>query len=402
MSGRVGGPEGDPVGTAAERTRRFAVRHVVTDEGVLRDCAVTVIDGRITDLRSGVSPVADEPMHPGWLLPGYVDTHVHGAVGSDFGSADADGVTAIIDHHRAHGSTTLYASLVTNTLDSLTAQLDLLAGFVERGDLAGVHLEGPFLSEARCGAHPAPLLRDPDPAAVDRLLDAGRGTVKMVTLAPERPGTIEAIGRFLDAGVIVAFGHSDADAALAQRSVESGATVATHLFNAMAAIHHRRPGPVPGLLSDPRVAVELICDGFHLHPDVVSMAISAAGPERVMLVTDAMAATGRPDGEFPLGELMTRVVDGKARLLESDGSLGNIAGSTLTMDRAVEFVVQECGVPMADAALMASTTPARWHRLAAGRVRHGAPADLVLVDDSGSLQAVMAAGTWLSEPPREG
>lgn len=379
-------------------TEKFAVQHAVTDRGVLHDCGVTVDGDRIVGLVAGADIIEFGPVRPGWLLPGYVDTHVHGAAGFDFGSADADGVAAIIEYHRAHGSTSLFASLVTGTIDSMAAQLELLAGFVERGDLAGVHLEGPFLSQARCGAHPVPLLRDPDPQSVDRLLEAGRGTVSMVTLAPERAGAAEAIRRFTEAGVTVAFGHSDADAELAHATVDSGARVATHLFNAMASIHHRLPGPVPTLLADPRVAVELICDGFHLHPDVVTMAIAAAGADRVMLVTDAMAATGRPDGEFALGELMTKVVDGRARLLAEDGTLGNIAGSTLTMDRAVEFVVQRCGVPVDQAARMAASTPAAWHGLDVGVVRVGAPADVVLVGDDGALAAVMAGGNWVSSP----
>lgn len=380
-------------------TEKFAVQHVVTDGGVLHDVGVAVDGGRIAGLWPGADRDEFGPTRPGWLLPGYVDTHVHGAAGFDFGSADADGVAAIIAHHRAHGSTSLFASLVTNTIDSMCAQLELLAGFVERGELAGVHLEGPFLSEARCGAHPVPLLRDPDPRSVDRLLEAGRGTVSMVTLAPERAGATEAIRRFTEARVTVAFGHSDADGELTHSAVDSGATVATHLFNAMASIHHREPGPVPTLLADPRVAVELICDGFHLHPDVVTMAIAAAGADRVMLVTDAMAATGCPDGEFALGELMTKVVDGRARLLAEDGSLGNIAGSTLTMDRAVEFVVQRCGASVEQAAAMASSTPAARHGLDAGLVRVGAAADVVLVGDDGALRAVMSGGDWVSSPP---
>jgi N-acetylglucosamine-6-phosphate deacetylase len=270
---------------------------------------------------------------------------------------------------------------------------------VAAGEFAGIHLEGPFLSTAKPGAHEPSLLQTPDPASVDRLLEAGQGRIAMVTLAPELPGGLAAIQRLVDAGVVVAVGHTDADEQMIRRALDAGASVATHLFNAMRPIHHREPGPVPLLLDDDRVAVELICDGFHLHADVITLAVNAAGPDRVSLITDAMLAAGAADGDYLLGELPVRVADGMARLVRPDGQPGSIAGSTLTMARAFAFVVG-AGIPIPAAAAMAATTPARRHGLnSVGELRVGARADLCVVDDHGVLSRVMQAGGWVSEPP---
>jgi N-acetylglucosamine-6-phosphate deacetylase len=217
----------------------------------------------------------------------------------------------------------------------------------------------------------------------------------MVTIAPELSGGREAIRQLVDAGVAVAFGHSDADEVMVAEALDAGATVATHLFNAMRPIHHRDPGPIPRLLVDERAIVELICDGFHLHPDVISMAVQTAGPDRVALVTDAMLAAGVADGEYHLGSLAVAVTDGQARLVEPDGSLGSIAGSTLTMAQAFEQVAAT-GVRIPDVAAMAATTPARRHALTdVGLIEVGRRADFCLVDDAGHLHRVMRRGTWL-------
>jgi N-acetylglucosamine-6-phosphate deacetylase len=218
----------------------------------------------------------------------------------------------------------------------------------------------------------------------------------MITMAVERENGEAATRRFVEAGVHVAFGHSDADDVTTALSIEWGADVVTHLFNAMRPIHHREPGPIPVVLSDDRVMVELICDGIHLAPVIAGMSIDAAGPSRVALVTDAMAATGKGDGRYILGELQVDVSDGTARLVTEDGSPGAIAGSTLTMSRAFRFVVQEVGVSIPDAALMAATTPAAWHSLSdVGRLAPGLRADVCLVDGEGALHGVLRRGEWV-------
>ncbi|HEY0237202.1 MAG TPA: N-acetylglucosamine-6-phosphate deacetylase [Friedmanniella sp.] len=374
--------------------QRFRAAHVVTPRGVLDDAVVEVRGDRVAAVHPNNGDERADRLG-GWVVPGFVDTHVHGGGGHDYAAGDPDEILAARDFHLRHGTTTTFASLVTAALDDLAAQLDVLADLAEDGHLAGVHLEGPFLSPEHPGAHEPSLLRPPHPAAVERLLDAGRGHLKMVTLAPELSGGIEAVRRFVAAGVRVAIGHTAADDDTVARALDAGADVGTHVFNAMRPIHHRRPGPVPRLLTDPRVAAELIADGFHVSAEVLRMALGAAGPDGVVLVTDAMVAAGMPDGPYRLGSLDVRVSDGQARLVTSDGTPGSIAGSTLTTGRAFALVVGLTG-DLPGAARFASTNAARHFGLDAGTVEPGGPADLCLVDDDGTLRRVMRRGRWLA------
>lgn len=365
---------------------------VVTPGGVRTDAVIKIADGVITEL--GPSTGSGEPV-AGWVLPGYVDTHVHGGGGGDYPTTDADEARTAREFHARNGTTTSYASLVSAAPDLLVRQIETLVPLVDSGAFAGIHLEGPFLSAAKCGAHDPALLTPPTPDLLDRVLAAGDGRIAMITLAPELDHGPEAIERLTRAGVRVAFGHSDSDERQAAAAIDAGATVATHLFNAMRPIHHRQPGPVPRLLDDQRVTVELICDGIHLHPDVIRLAIDAAGPDRVALITDAMSAAGLADGTYALGHLEVAVAGGAVHLVNPDGSAGSIAGSTLTMAGAVEFVVG-LGVSIPDAARMAATTPARAHGLdRVGELTVGRAADLCVVDDHGRLQRVLRAGNWL-------
>ncbi|MFC7620378.1 N-acetylglucosamine-6-phosphate deacetylase [Microlunatus sp. GCM10028923] len=364
---------------------------VVTPDGVRTDAMIKIGDGVITEL--GPSTGSGEPVE-GWVLPGYVDTHVHGGGGGDYPTTDPDEALQAREFHARNGTTTSYASLVSAEPDLLVRQIETLVPLVEAGAFAGIHLEGPFLSAAKCGAHDPALLTPPTPELLDRVLAAGAGRIAMITIAPELDHGRDAVQRLSRAGVRVAFGHSDADDRQTAASIDAGATVATHLFNAMRPIHHREPGPVPRLLDDHRVTVELICDGIHLHPDVITMAIAAAGPDRVALITDAMSAAGLADGSYALGHLDVAVAGGAVHLVNPDGSAGSIAGSTLTMASAVEFVVG-LGVPVPDAARMAATTPARAHGLdRVGELTVGRQADLCVVDDQGRLQRVLQGGRW--------
>lgn len=379
--------------------RQLRARRVVTDSGVLEDAVVTVADGAIAGLSTtDAAQAAEQDVEKldGWLVPGFVDTHVHGGGGADFATTDPDEAIRAADYHRAHGTTTTFASLATTDLENLCSQIETLVPLVEAGEIAGIHLEGPFLSAAKCGAHDPALLRAPQPHLVDRLLQSGQGRISMITIAPELPGAIPAIERLSHEGIVVALGHTDADRAVIAEGIEAGGTVATHLFNAMRPIHHREPGPVPEFLTTSTATVELICDGTHLHPDVLAMAIAAAGPDRVALITDAMIAAGMANGRYLLGALDVDVTDGVAKLVDADGNLGSIAGSTLTMAGAFAYVVDRVGVSIPDAARMAATTPARAHRLVGtGTIGVGNQADLCLVDDHGTLQRVMRRGSWL-------
>jgi N-acetylglucosamine-6-phosphate deacetylase len=384
---------------AARNPRRLHADRVVTPDGVLQDAVIEISGDRIVSCEPYAAVAGSEPEHvTGWVVPGFVDGHVHGGNGCDYATEDPQLAIDARAFHAAHGTTSSLASLVTAPVEVLLRQLSTLADLVDGGYFAGIHLEGPFLSAAQPGAHDRSLLRSPDPETVDRLIEAGRGHLTTVTLAPELPGGRAAIPRFLDGGVRVAVGHTDADRGAMATALDAGATVATHLFNAMRSIHHRKPGPVPLLLTDPRVAVELIADRIHVHPDVLRMAASAAGPDRVLLVTDAMAAAGKPDGEFALGGRKVHVRHGMARLVGADGSPGAIAGSTLTMAEAFQTMTEITG-SIEVAAAMASTNAA-WHLGLArvGRIEAGLRADLCVVDEDGALQRVMQAGRWLPSP----
>lgn len=370
---------------------QIRVGRAITSEGVAENAVITIQDGRIVAVEPG-PPVEDE-FAGLWAVPGFVDTHSHGAVGVSYGDPDVAANQRAIDYHRTQGSTTIFASTVSEPIEKLERQLTVLRGMVETQELAGIHLEGPFLAEEKKGAHDPALLRDPDPESVERLIAAGGPALKMITMAVEREHSEAAARRFTEAGVKVAFGHSNADEAVTRESLNWGVCIVTHLFSAMNSIHHRKPGPVPVLLTDDRCMVELICDGIHHDPVIARMSIDAAGIDRVGMITDAMSATGKGDGRYILGELKVDVENGTARLVTTDGSQGAIAGSTHTMAKAFQFLIKEVGCSIEEAAVMTSTTPARWHGLEdVGRLAPGRWADICLVDDDGNLRGVMRRG----------
>ncbi|MFJ3773860.1 N-acetylglucosamine-6-phosphate deacetylase [Streptomyces sp. NPDC090075] len=361
----------------------------VVDKGRL------VIDGtKITADAPADAQVIDVTGH--WLLPGFVDMHNHGGGGASFSSGTAEQILAGVHTHRLHGTTTLVASTVTDDMDVLARQAGLLSELAEQGEIAGVHFEGPFISPCRKGAHSEALLRDPDPAEVRKLLDAARGHAKMVTLATELPGGIESVRLLAEHGVIAAVGHTDATYEQTVEAIDAGATVATHLFNAMPQIGHRAPGPIAALLEDERVTVELIDDGTHLHPAALQLAFHHAGPGRVAFITDAMDAAGFGDGRYLLGPLEVEVADGVARLVDS----GAIAGSTLTLDRALRRAVTVDRLPVEHAVAALSANPARLLGLydRVGSLEPGKDADLLLLDADFTLKGVMRKGAWVVVP----
>ncbi|MFF0852168.1 N-acetylglucosamine-6-phosphate deacetylase [Streptomyces sp. NPDC003280] len=330
-----------------------------------------------------------------WLVPGFVDIHNHGGGGASF-SGTAEEILTAVRTHRRHGTTTLVASTVTDEMDLLVRQAGLLSELAEQGDIAGIHFEGPFISPCRKGAHSEELLRDPDPAEVRKLIDAGRGRARMVTLATELPGGIDSVRLLAEHGVIAAVGHTDATYEQTVAAVDAGATVATHLFNAMPPLGHRAPGPIAALLEDERVTVELINDGTHLHPAALELAFRHAGAGRVAFITDAMDAAGIGDGRYMLGPLEVEVSEGVARLVHG----GSIAGSTLTLDRAFKRAVTVDGLPVPDAVTALSANPARLLGMSdhIGSLEAGKDADLVLLDADFDLKGVLRQGEWVVAP----
>ena len=323
------------------------------------------------------------------LLPGLVDVHQHGGGGFSYEDGPEAAAQAVAFHRRS-GTTASVASLVSAPLPRLETQVSALAPLVERGLLAGIHLEGPWLSPRRAGAHDPAVLRAPEAGDVARLLAAGRGAVRMVTLAPELPGGLAAVEQLAAAGVVVAVGHTDATYDEVCAALGRGARAATHLFNAMRPLHHREPGPVLALLESAAV-LELVADGRHLHPAVLARAAQALGPDRTVLVTDATGAAGMPDGRYRLGGRQVTVTDGAAT-----GPGGEIAGGTGTLADALRFAVTVAGVPLQAAVAAATSTPAALLGLpGAARLVPGAVADIVVMTPDLRVAGVLAQGRWV-------
>ncbi|MEU6482451.1 N-acetylglucosamine-6-phosphate deacetylase [Streptomyces sp. NPDC046887] len=374
----------------------LAGARVVLPGGTVENGRVVVEGSRIAEHAPADAPTYDLAGH--WIIPGFVDLHNHGGGGASFSSGSLEEVLKGVETHRRHGTTTLVASTVTGELDFLAHRAGELAELAEQGDLAGVHFEGPFISPCRKGAHSEQLLRYPDPAEVRKLVDAARGHARMVTLATELPGGLDSVRMLAEQGVIAAVGHTDATYEQTREAIDAGATVATHLFNAMPPLGHRAPGPIAALLEDERVTVELINDGVHLHPAALELAFHRAGAGRVAFITDAMDAAGFGDGLYRLGPLEVEVRDGVARLAEG----GSIAGSTLTLDTAFRRAVTVDGLPVEDVVRAVSTNPARLLGLddRIGSLEPGKDADLVVLDADFALVGVARKGQWVIEPPR--
>jgi N-acetylglucosamine-6-phosphate deacetylase len=381
---------------------------VVTPDGVLDPGWIRLAGPLIDAVGSGPAP--EQPavdLYGQWVLPGFVDVHVHGGGGASFTEGTSDQARQAAQFHRGQGTTTMLASLVTAPLAELEARAAALAELADEGVIGGLHLEGPFLSPARRGAQDARYMIAPDVAVFERLYAAARGHLRIITLAPELPGALAVIQAATRAGVTAAVGHTDATAAVTLAAIDAGATHATHLFNGMRPPHHREPGAVGALLDRDEVTCEVIADGVHLDDIVVRLIARAAGPDRLVLVSDAMAAAGMPDGSYQLGSRRVTVAGGVARLREDPGDPGGtatvcgsaIAGSTATLADVVRHAIA-AGLPVPDVAAAASSTPARVLGLAnrTGALRPGLAADLVVCDEEFRPRAVMRRGQWLDGP----
>lgn len=359
------------------------------------------VDGhRIAALGEGAPPAYGgevRRLDGAYVVPGFVDLHLHGGGGASVTDGDPGEVRRALAFHRRHGTTRALASLVTAPLDHLLAATRGVAEAVAvDSGLVGCHLEGPFLASAHRGVHDPSHLLAPDPRTLQRLLEAAAGTVRVVTLAPEQPGGLDLVRQVVDAGAVAAVGHTAATYDEAVAAVAAGARLATHLCNGMPPLHHREPGAALALLEHPDVVCELINDGNHLHHGIVRTAFAVAGPDRLALITDAIAATGLPDGNHVLGQTPIRVADGTARAADT----GSLAGSTLTLAAAVRNTVLHSGLPLEAAVTAATRTPARLLGIddRVGTLEPGKDADLVILDDDLGVTAVMAGGRWERSP----
>ena len=357
-------------------------------------------DGVIVSIRSrapGEAPAGAGVDYPGaTLAPAFFDIHFHGAAGHDVMEATPEALSAIGAMLARHGTASFLATTVTAPLDATLRAVEGLARLIEQPDLlqnkekiarpVGIHLEGPFLSHAKRGVQPAEHLLAPDIATFDRLFEAAQGQVRLMTLAPELPGAVELAAHATARGVRVSLGHSNATAAETRTAITAGAVSATHTFNAMRPLDHREPGILGIVLTDDRMYSEIICDGIHNEPEMVKLWWRAKGEQRAILVTDAMSATGMPDGEYQLGGFAVQVANGRCT------ARGVLAGSVLTLDRALSNFVAFTGAPVEKGLRLLTVNPAAMTGVGAGSIAVGLPANLVAVNAAGKLVASIVNG----------
>ncbi len=338
------------------------------------------------------------------LAPGYLDIHIHGGGGHDIMESDPEVLPGLERLLAQHGVTAYVPTTVTEPLDKTLASLERLASAIEaaakqpaikaglRARPIGIHIEGPFLSHSKRGVHPAEYLLQPSRQLFQRFWQSSRGHIKVMTIAPELEGALEVIEEATKHGVCVSLGHSDADMATTQAGIGRGARHATHTFNAMRPLDHRDPGILAAVLSDDRLSADIIADGIHVDPSVIKLFLRAKGPERAVLITDALSATGMPDGRYRLGSFDIEVQDGKC----TAAGTNILAGSILTLDRAVRNVMQFAGWELSQAARLASLNPARALQVQnKGVLTAGADADLVVLNARGEVIRTVVGGVGL-------
>ncbi len=389
----------------------FTAKTLLTPAEVIEHPLVLVDGGRVVELSrdrsqipAGVQ-VSDFGEHS--IAPGYIDLHIHGGAGHDVMDDDRDALPAIEKLLAHHGVTGYFPTTVTAPVDMTLRALERLADAIEKSELGnnnnndakmppravplGIHLEGPFISHARRGVHPPENLLVPTLAMFERFWQAARGRVRIMTIAPELENAPEVIAEAARRGVCVSLGHSDADYAAAERGIAAGARHATHTFNAMRPLDHRSPGILGAALTDARLSADMIADGVHLDPSIVKLVARAKGLEQTVLITDAISATGMPNGRYHLGSFEVDVRDGKCTAGDK------LAGSVLTMDRAVRNLAQfaEWSLPQATAA--ASRNPARVAGVTKkGVLAVGADADFVVLTPEGEVKRTFVGGVECS------
>src|SRR5579872_27338 len=385
-------------------------KRLYTPNDCVENPLLLIEDDRIVEVTSGTTrhiPTKVQFLNfPDCILaPGFVDIHIHGGGGYDVMDPDASALPAVERLIAKHGVTSYLPTTVTAPLDQTLSALDRLAEAIEtaerntcvdhRAQPLGIHLEGPFISHARRGVHPPSNLLPPTIATFERFWQASRGRIRVMTIAPELEGSLEVITEAVRRNVCVSLGHSDADLSATQKGIAAGARHATHTFNAMRPLDHREPGIVGAVLSDDRVSADIIADGIHLHPVTVDLFLKKKGSESSVLITDATAATGMPDGRYRLGSFEVEVKQGRCI---ADGKL---AGSVLTMDQAVRNVMQFADWDLQQAVRLATANAARVAGLQRGKLEPGGRADVVVLTATGQVTATIIGGV-LSQAASQG
>ncbi len=390
----------------------FTAGRLLTPTDAVEHPFVLVEHGRVVDIsargdRQVPAGISMSDFGDSMMAPGYVDLHIHGSAGYDVMDDTAEALPAIEQLLARHGVTGYFPTTVTAPMDATLSALERLADAIEKRELdlerqnaddkirarpLGIHLEGPFISHARRGVHPPDNLLAPTLPLFEQFWQAARGRIRMMTIAPELEYAPEVIAEAARRGVCVSLGHSDADFEAAERGIAAGARHATHTFNAMRPLDHRSPGILGAVLTDRRVSADIIADGVHLDPAIVKLFAEAKGPEQTVLITDATSATGMPDGRYRLGSFEVDVRDGRCM------ANGKLAGSVLTMDRAVRNLARFAEWDLSQAVAAASQNPARVARIAnKGVLAVGADADFVVLNSEGEVLRTFVGGVECSE-----
>jgi N-acetylglucosamine-6-phosphate deacetylase len=374
----------------------------ITPKGEIRDAGILVRDGEIEFVgpRSAmtVPSGAEEVSATEYTaIPGFVDVHIHGAGGHDVMEANESALSKITGRLAAFGTTSLLATTITASADDTCRAVEGISRYISeqyqtneaRAEILGIHFEGPFLSKERRGVHPQQWLQLPSAEVLQRFLQAASGNARILTIAPELLGAMPCIDAARSLGMVVSLGHTDATYEQARAAVAHGAHHATHVYNAMRPFTHRDPGVLGAVLTTPEVSAELIADGVHVDEIAMKILLQAKSAERVILISDGISATGMPDGTYMLGGLEVTVSGGVCRNAE-----GRLAGSTLTLDRALRNIVK-LGIPLVDAVRMLTLNPATLLGIEfkKGALRTGADADIVLLNDALQIARVWARGT---------
>ena len=327
------------------------------------------------------------------LVPGFIDVHIHGARGRDVMEGTREAVEVVSRHLALHGTTSYLATTVTaspiETIQAVESLGKLVPEETGGARILGLHLEGPFISQEKRGVHPPEHIRPPSTRIFDELLKMSNDHVRLITVAPEIPGGLDFIQHIRSKGVLVSLGHSNATYEVAQQAIRAGASNATHTFNAMRDFSHRQPGVLGAVLTDSTVWTELIADGAHVDPIAIQMLLKCKGHRKILLVTDGISAAGMPDGDFQLGSLLVKVSQGVCRVPE-----GALAGSTLSLDRALRNMMRWTGIPLEEAVYMTSRNAAESIGVAQtkGSIQPGYDADMVLLNDDMHVHATFCEG----------